>query len=101
MVFGNHCREKIFVPSSKPYITLQGGGWNNTILQWNDTADTVGKNGEELGTFGSASVAVEADYFIARNITFKVTVYKLYIYVYVYIHFIIFIIFSQDGIIWS
>ena len=49
-----------------------GGGWNNTTLQWSDTASTVGKNGARLGTYLSASVAVEANYFIARNITFKV-----------------------------
>lgn len=60
------------MPSSKPYITLIGGGWNRTILQWNDTADTMGKNGDKLGTYWSASVAVEANYFIAHNITFKV-----------------------------
>jgi len=66
-------REKILVPSSKPYITLQGAGWNSTILQWNDTADTVAENGEKLGTYWSASVAVEAKYFIARNMAFKVS----------------------------
>ena len=60
------------MPSSKPYITIVGGGWNNTIMQWSDTASTVGKNGKKLGTYLSASVAVEAHYFIARNITFQV-----------------------------
>ncbi|KAG0564282.1 hypothetical protein KC19_8G098500 [Ceratodon purpureus] len=66
-------KEKILVPSSKPYITIVGRGWNNTIMQWSDTASTVGKNGKKLGTYLSASVAVEAHYFIARNITFQNT----------------------------
>lgn len=68
------CREKIVVPSSKPYVTILGGGWNNTILQWNDTADCADKEGAKLGTYWSASLAVEAQYFIARNITIKVCV---------------------------
>ncbi|XP_073393916.1 probable pectinesterase 53 isoform X2 [Physcomitrium patens] len=66
-------KEKIVVPSSKPYVTILGGGWNNTILQWNDTADCADKEGAKLGTYWSASLAVEAQYFIARNITIKNT----------------------------
>ncbi|XP_019177475.1 PREDICTED: probable pectinesterase 53 [Ipomoea nil] len=64
-------REKIEIPGTKGYITLQGECRKKTIIQWNDTADRIGKNGLPLGTYGSATFAVNSPYFIAKNITFK------------------------------
>nr|GMD51466.1 probable pectinesterase 53 [Ipomoea batatas] len=64
-------REKIEIPSTIGYITLQGECRKKTIIQWNDTADRIGKNGLPLGTYGSATFAVNSPYFIAKNITFK------------------------------
>ncbi|KAB5547555.1 hypothetical protein DKX38_010961 [Salix brachista] len=52
------------------YITLQGAGADKTIIEWGDTADRV-ENGRQLGTFGSATFAVNSPYFIAKDITFK------------------------------
>jgi pectinesterase len=53
------------------YITLQGAGADRTIIEWDDTADRM-ENGRPLGTFGSATFAVNSPYFIAKDITFKV-----------------------------
>ncbi|KAJ6678729.1 ACYL-COA THIOESTER HYDROLASE YBHC-RELATED [Salix viminalis] len=41
-----------------------------SIIEWGDTADRV-ENGRQLGTFGSATFAVNSTYFIAKDITFK------------------------------
>uniref|UniRef100_A0A453AKP7 pectinesterase n=1 Tax=Aegilops tauschii subsp. strangulata TaxID=200361 RepID=A0A453AKP7_AEGTS len=65
--------EKVTISSMRAFITLEGAGADKTIVQWGDTADTpAGPRGRPLGTYGSASFAVNAQYFIARNITFKV-----------------------------
>ncbi|XP_058098720.1 probable pectinesterase 53 [Magnolia sinica] len=80
----NHCRvvisihsgtykEKVDIPATKPYISLLGAGAGKTVIQWGDTADRIGRNGKPLGTFASATIAVNAPYFIAKNITFKNT----------------------------
>ncbi|PIN14331.1 Pectinesterase [Handroanthus impetiginosus] len=65
--------EKVTVPKLKPYITIEGSGADKTILEWGDTAKTPGPDGHPLGTFASATFAVNAPYFIAKNITFKST----------------------------
>lgn len=59
-------REKVLIPLNKPYITLQGEGRNRTIITWNDTAASA-------GTLMSATVVVESDHFIARDISFRVS----------------------------
>ncbi|GAB4847505.1 Probable pectinesterase 53 [Ancistrocladus abbreviatus] len=64
-------REKVEVPATKGYVTLEGAGAKKTIIEWNDTADSMGQNGQPLGTYASATFAVNAPHFIARNITFK------------------------------
>lgn len=66
-------REKVEVPATMAYITLVGGGAERTVIEWNDTADGRGRGGRPLGTFASATFAVNSPYFIAKNITFKVT----------------------------
>ncbi len=45
---------------------------DETVIAWNSTASDVIYGGQKLQTINSATVAVEADYFIARNITFMV-----------------------------
>uniref|UniRef100_A0ACD5XMV0 Uncharacterized protein n=1 Tax=Avena sativa TaxID=4498 RepID=A0ACD5XMV0_AVESA len=64
-------KEKLLVPSMKPFITFAGNPKNPPIITWNDRAGTRGKNGAPIGTMASASVAVEADYFMAYGIVFK------------------------------
>lgn len=72
------CREKVEIPATMAYITLEGAGADNTIIVWDDTADRMGQSGHPLGTFGSATFAVDAPYFIAKNITFKVSHFHVF-----------------------
>ncbi|EXB36084.1 Pectinesterase QRT1 [Morus notabilis] len=69
-------REKIFIPSTKPYISLIGNQnqTSDTVISWNNKASDRGSDGIELGTYHSASVAIESDYFCATGITFENTV---------------------------
>ncbi|KAK9275479.1 hypothetical protein L1049_022746 [Liquidambar formosana] len=65
--------EKVVVPASKPYITFQGAGKDVTVIEWHDRARDRGPNGQQLRTYKTASVTVYANYFSARNISFKNT----------------------------
>ncbi|CAN1232181.1 Probable pectinesterase 53, partial [Linum perenne] len=65
--------EKVSIPPLKSFITLQGSGAHKTIVQWGDTAQTPGPKGQPMGTYASATFAVNSPFFIARNITFKNT----------------------------
>ncbi|KAA8531951.1 hypothetical protein F0562_006907 [Nyssa sinensis] len=64
-------REKVEIPATMAYISLEGAGADKTIIEWDDTADRMGQNGQPLGTFASATFAINSPYFIAKNITFK------------------------------
>ncbi|XWS09686.1 hypothetical protein CRYUN_Cryun39dG0010300 [Craigia yunnanensis] len=69
-------REKVTVPSWKPYISFVGkeSQMSNTIISWNNKASDKDGNGGYLGTYKSASVTIESDYFCATEITFENTV---------------------------
>ncbi|KAL9224550.1 hypothetical protein vseg_000574 [Gypsophila vaccaria] len=73
MVKAGIYEEKVNIPQLKAFVSIEGEGADNTIVQWGDTAQTIGPNGRPLGTFGSATFAVNSPYFIAKNITFKNT----------------------------
>ncbi|GAB2752843.1 pectinesterase family protein [Streptomyces bullii] len=64
-------RETVKVPSNKPHVTLQGTGGSrkDTVIVYNNAAGTPKPGGGTYGTGGSATVAVEADDFQARNLT--------------------------------
>ncbi|CAL9518573.1 pectinesterase family protein [Streptomyces sp. enrichment culture] len=65
-------RETVRVPSDKPHVTLQGTGGSrkDTVIVFNNAAGTPKPDGSgTYGTSGSATVAVEADDFQARNLT--------------------------------
>ncbi|KAL9461691.1 hypothetical protein AB3S75_004645 [Citrus x aurantiifolia] len=64
-------REKVEIPTTTAYITMIGAGADNTVIEWDDTADRMGQSGHPLGTYASATFAVNSPYFIAKNITFK------------------------------
>ncbi|KAL5561056.1 hypothetical protein UlMin_030803 [Ulmus minor] len=66
-------REKISIPRSLPFITLLGDAGDPPTITGNDTASAVGMDGKPLRTFQSASVAVEASYFVAVNVKFENT----------------------------
>jgi len=61
------------VPKTKPNITFQGQGYTSTAIAWNDTALSAN------GTFYSGSVQVFASNFIAKNISFMVNNFFLYV----------------------
>ncbi|KAK4262602.1 hypothetical protein QN277_028143 [Acacia crassicarpa] len=65
--------EKVVVPATKSYITFQGAGRDVTVIEWHDRASDPGPNGQQLRTYRTASVTVFANYFSARNISFKNT----------------------------
>ncbi|KAI3769190.1 hypothetical protein L6452_00290 [Arctium lappa] len=69
-------REKVIVPASKPYISFIGDQEraSETVLSWNDKASNRYKDGSELGTYRTASVDIESDYFCASGITIENTV---------------------------
>ncbi|XP_071695803.1 pectinesterase QRT1 [Rutidosis leptorrhynchoides] len=69
-------REKVIIPASKPYISFIGDPdhASETVISWNDKASDKYKDGTELGTYRTASVAVESDYFCASWITIENTV---------------------------
>ncbi|KAH7859802.1 hypothetical protein Vadar_005615 [Vaccinium darrowii] len=66
-------REKVFIPDTKPYISIIGveNRTSETIITWNDKASDKEKDGSELGTYRSASVAIESDFFCATGITIE------------------------------
>lgn len=56
-----------------PFITFLGDASNPPTITGNDTAASAsGKDGMPLKTFKSATVAVDANYFVAINIKFEV-----------------------------
>jgi pectate lyase len=65
-------RELVKVPSNKPHVTIQGTGGSrkDTVIVYNNASGTQKPDGSgTYGTGGSATVAVEADDFQARNLT--------------------------------
>ncbi|MGC9500429.1 pectinesterase family protein [Streptomyces sp. WG7] len=65
-------RETVKVPSDKPHVTIEGTGGSrkDTVITYDNAAGTPKPDGSgTYGTSGSATVAVEADDFQARNLT--------------------------------
>ncbi|XP_004244060.1 pectinesterase QRT1 [Solanum lycopersicum] len=69
-------REKVFIPSSKPFVSLIGDENHprRTIITGNSKACDKDQYGNEIGTVATATVTVESDYFCATGITFENTV---------------------------
>ncbi|KAL6847382.1 hypothetical protein ACP4OV_023235 [Aristida adscensionis] len=64
-------KEKVLIPYTKPFISLVGNPKHPAVIMWDDTAATLGKDGKPVGTVGSATFAVESDYFMASGVVFK------------------------------
>ncbi|KAH7578206.1 hypothetical protein JRO89_XS01G0353500 [Xanthoceras sorbifolium] len=66
-------REKISIPRKLPFITFLGNSSDPPTITGNDTASVAGKDGRPMKTFQSATVAVDANYFVAINMKFENT----------------------------
>ncbi|WP_236241632.1 pectinesterase family protein [Streptomyces sp. CC228A] len=65
-------RETVKVPANKPHVTIEGtgAGRKDTVIVYGNAAGTPKPDGSgTYGTSGSATVALEADGFQARNLT--------------------------------
>lgn len=62
------------MPQSKPFISLIGNESkvSETVISWGDKASDKDSDGNELGTYNSASVTILSDYFCASGVTFEV-----------------------------
>ncbi|XP_045832340.1 pectinesterase QRT1-like [Trifolium pratense] len=78
-IFPGIYRERVFVPITKPYISFIGRR-NETaspVITWNSKSSDKGPNGQTLGTYGSATVAIDSNFFCATEVTFENTVVAL------------------------
>jgi pectinesterase len=62
--------EKVIVPSSKCNITLIGEDLLNTVITWNDHTGKI-NSGDTITTWSSYTFTVDAEGFVAENITFE------------------------------
>ncbi|KAI3952060.1 hypothetical protein MKW92_010971 [Papaver armeniacum] len=67
-------REKVSIPANKKYVSLIGIEPNETVIVWNSKSSDKDERGQELGTFRTATVTVDSDYFCANGVTFENTV---------------------------
>ncbi|RWW52999.1 hypothetical protein BHE74_00040559 [Ensete ventricosum] len=65
---GGVSREKVNVKSTKSYIVLEGDGAQTTSIEWGDYSDSSGRTTDASATFTSY-----ASNFVAKSITFKVS----------------------------
>ncbi|XEC93279.1 pectate lyase [Paenibacillus tarimensis] len=64
-------REKLTIPDSKTNLSFVGESKEETVLVYNDNANTLGPDGNPLGTSRSSSVFIYANDFIAKNLTIQ------------------------------
>ncbi len=63
--------EAIYIQHEKQFFRLIGGDPEKTILTYNFYASMPGPDGKPIGTFRTASATIDADDFVAENITFE------------------------------
>lgn len=64
-------KEKLFLDSSRRFVTLIGEDKFNTILTWDDHTGKLSPKGDTINTRTSWSFLIKANDFTARNITFR------------------------------
>jgi pectinesterase len=64
-------RELIYLQREKRFFRLIGEDAGRTILTYNLNANIVGTDGKPIGTFRTPSTQIDADDFVAENITFE------------------------------
>ncbi|RRT70500.1 hypothetical protein B296_00031619 [Ensete ventricosum] len=70
---GNKERVKILI-NPGPFISFIGNQSSETVISFHLRASDRYSNGQNVGTFDSATVAVESDYFCANGITFELSI---------------------------
>jgi pectinesterase len=63
-------REKVTIPAHKKNLTMIGEDADSTVIVWDDHAGRV-VDGDTLNTFTSQTIRIDADDFMAMNITFE------------------------------
>jgi pectin methylesterase-like acyl-CoA thioesterase len=66
-------REKVLIPSNKPFIQLIGESAAYTTISWNDGASTPLPGGGTVGTFNSYTVYIAANDCALLNLTIENT----------------------------
>ncbi|XEC94554.1 pectate lyase [Paenibacillus tarimensis] len=64
-------REKLTVHSVKSNLSFVGESQENTVLVYNDNANTLGPDGTPMGTSNSSSIFIYPTDFIAKNLTIQ------------------------------
>jgi pectinesterase len=64
-------KELIYVQREKRFFHLLGTDAEKTVLTYDLQANLPGPDGKPIGTFRTASTVIDADDFIAENITFQ------------------------------
>lgn len=64
-------KEKLYLDSSKRFVTIVGENKFNTILTYNDHTGKISAKGETINTRTSWSFLIQANDFTAKNITFQ------------------------------
>lgn len=64
-------KEKLFLDSTKNFVTITGEDKFNTILTYDDHTGKISPKGDTINTMTSWSFKVKADDFTAKNITFQ------------------------------
>lgn len=62
--------EQVLIPWYKPYVTLQGQDAQATVITYSAWAGGLAPSGQPWGTFMSCTVCIDAEHFIANNVTF-------------------------------
>ena len=72
IIIGNGIyKEKLFLDSTKNFVTIIGADKYNTILTYNDHTGKLSPKGDTINTRTSWSFKIKADNFTASNITFQ------------------------------
>lgn len=64
-------KEKLFLDSTKKFVTIIGEDKFNTILTYDDHTGKVSPKGDSINTRSSWSCKISADNFTAKNISFQ------------------------------
>lgn len=64
-------REKLYIDSTKDFVTVIGEDEFKTILTYDDHTGTVAKDGIVINTMTSHSFLIKADNFTAKNLTIQ------------------------------